>query len=534
VQGPLTTEERRLRWLLLGHAILSGLLACGYLIGRDTSTLAFLPNSFAKDVLFAVISVIGAADVRRFGWTALVLAAAYLGLVVGEIATLVIGGAPDVGVLGIEVGATTALLAWLAVDVAFMLWFFFWWSSAVRARYALRYLHPVAFVGLVALAEVLIEGRREAVPPENVAHNVDGYLADLQARRKWRVHLALAALGTWPLIPPLPALSPAARKRFLERRVEDVAAHRTFRPLRPVVQAAIRTGAQMSYLGYYGDRASWEAIGYTPYAARRPAAGVAARPDGRPLRTLALAPRDRYDTVVVGSGAAGAILASRLAESGRRVLVVERGPYVDPGEFTDDEVEQYLRLYNEGALQLARDFSLQVLQGMCVGGGTTINNALCVPPPAAVLGDWAERGLDRPALEAAIGEVRDWLGVSPIRPETTTIAAQRFAGAVGELGLPGRLELMDANLTTACRGSGYCNIGCAYGGKRAALDAVLPDAQRRSGLEVLPGVEVERIRPGGVAARRVSSGEELSIIADQVVVAAGAIGSSWLLQRSGL
>ena len=97
------------------------------------------------------------------------------------------------------------------------------------------------------------------------------------------------------------------------------------------------------------------------------------------------------------------------------MLVLERGPHVDPRQFTDDEVTQYLRLYNEGALQLATNFSLQVLQGMCVGGGTTINNALCLPPPGPVLDAWAERGIDRAGLEAAIGEIRTLLEVTPIR-----------------------------------------------------------------------------------------------------------------------
>ena len=128
-------------------------------------------------------------------------------------------------------------------------------------------------------------------------------------------------------------------------------------------------------------------------------------------------PRDaHYDTMVVGSGAAGAMLAYRFAEAGRKVLVLERGPHVDPREFTDDEVEQYLRLYNEGALQLATNFSLQVLQGMCVGGGTTINNALCLAAARRRCSThWEQRGLDRAALEAAIGEVRDWFDVTPIR-----------------------------------------------------------------------------------------------------------------------
>jgi len=541
VPGQPTAAERRLRALLVAHAIWSALLAAGYLAGGDTSTAAFIANSFSKDVLFVVVSALGAADVRRRAWLALVVAAGYVALVGGQVATLAWGGAPGQQLLGVHVSGTVFLLGWMAIDLVLAAWFAAWWVAAVRSAHGLRYLHPVAFLGLVALADVMIAGGREAVPPREVALRVDGYLADLRASGKWRVQLALVALCLWPLLtlrPPLPALGAATRRRFLQKRfVDEVAERRTLAPLRPVVEAMIRTGAQMSYLGYYGDERAAKAIGYVPFSARpHPPPGA---PPAPALRSLGVLPRDtRYDTVVVGSGAAGAVLAARFAESGRRVLVLERGPHADPRTFTEDEVEQYLRLYNEGALQLATNFSLQVLQGMCVGGGTTINNALCLAPPGPVLDVWERHGLDRAALEAAIGQIRQSLHVAPIRLETTTLAARRFAAAAEELALPGRLEVMEANVTGACVGCGYCNIGCAYGAKRAALDAILPSAQECFGLDVLADVEVERIVHEGDRATAVvgrhASGERVSVSADEVIVAAGPIASSWLLQRSGV
>jgi choline dehydrogenase-like flavoprotein len=541
VTGELTSAERRLRVLLILHAVWSFILAVGYIVDGDTATAAFIPNSFAKDILFVAISVLGAADVQRRGWAALIVSAGYLALVLGQIATLALGGAHGADLLGVHVSGTAFLLGWMAIDLGLAALFGAWWASAVRSACNLRYLHPVAFLGLSALAEVLVEGRGETIPPDDVAHNVDRYLATLKATSKWRVHAALIALCLWPLLtlrPPLPVLAPATRKRYLQRRlIEEVAERRTLAPIRPLVEAMIRTGAQMSYLGYYGDRRTWPAIGYVPFASRRN--GRPPRPSDPPeppLRCLTVPPRRRYDVLVVGSGAAGAVLAYRFAQAKRRVLVLERGPHVDPRRFTDDEVGQYLLLYNEGALQMASNFRLQVLQGICVGGGTTINNALCLQPPGPILDAWAECGVDRAALERAIEEIRGWLGVAPIRRETTTVAARRFACAAKEMRLPGRVERMEANLTERCLGTGYCNIGCAYGGKHAALDTLLPVAQERFELDVLADFEAEQIvhagdRAVGVAGRH-AGGERLTIPADEIVIAAGPIASSWLLQRS--
>jgi choline dehydrogenase-like flavoprotein len=541
----LTKPERRLRWLLIAHGIWSAVLACGYLAGGDTATLGFLPNSFGKDVLFVALSLIGAADVRRWGWTALVIAVGYVALVIGQVVALAIGGAPDMEVplIGGEIPAAVVLAGWMAIDVVLIVLFFGWWSAGVRARYGLRYLHPIGFGALSALAEVAVEGPGELLTADQVARNVDDYLADLDARGKWRVQGAFILVALWPLLtarPPLPMVAPAARKRFLERRfVNERARLKLPRLVRRPLQAGVRTACQMAYLGYYGDRRTWSSIGFTPYA-KRPRATPAPAPAIRPLQSLPAPPPDgtAYDTIVIGSGAAGGILAHRFAAAGRRVLVLERGPHVDPRAFRDDEVRQYLRLYNEGALELATTFSLQVLQGMCVGGGTTINNGLCLDPPAAILDEWEAHGIQRAGLEEAIGDVRRWLGIRAIDPATTSVAARSFGLAAQRLGLP--VELMDVNISDGCRGCGYCNIGCPYDAKRAMLDDVLPRAQRDfpGRLDVLADFHVERIvhtngRATGVTGSH-DGGAPITLRAGEIVIAAGAIGSSALLLRSRL
>src|SRR5262245_17397998 len=141
VTGELTSPERRLRVLLILHAAWSAVLAIGYLVGGDTASLGFLPNSFAKDVLFVLLSAVAAADIRRFGGLSLAIAAAYVALIIGQLATIAWGGAPDQDVLGlVKVSGTVALLAWMAADLILAVLFTWWWTAAVRSRYKLRYL----------------------------------------------------------------------------------------------------------------------------------------------------------------------------------------------------------------------------------------------------------------------------------------------------------------------------------------------------------------------------------------------------------
>src|SRR6202451_1066752 len=48
---------------------------------------------------------------------------------------------------------------------------------------------------------------------------------------------------------------------------------------------------------------------------------------------------DDVDFVVIGSGAAGGIIAKELSENGFRVVVLEQGPYLTEADFTHNEVK---------------------------------------------------------------------------------------------------------------------------------------------------------------------------------------------------
>jgi choline dehydrogenase-like flavoprotein len=414
-----------------------------------------------------------------------------------------------------------------------------------------RFLPRLGFKALAALAEVVTDPERLA--PEKVAANVDRYMGSFRAQRKWVVKVALVGLWLYPLRylhRPLPWMDRDKRRQFVEKRFVRDIAYRRIRFGRRLIQAMFRLSMQMAYLGYYGDEATFESVGYRPFSRRDRYDDAVRNVPAELPRLDCMSHADlngdtiSADAVVVGSGAAGAIVAYRLAEAGRRVLVLERGLHLHPSEFSEDEVQQISNLYADGALQLSRDFSFQVLQGMCVGGSTVVNNAVCFDIPQDVLEIWNgskhEAGLDQARLRESFAEVRRWLQIR--RPPSAFLqkGAEKFLEGVKALDLAAEVDVVEANIAD-CPGSGYCNIGCPFGAKLSMLDKVLPEGQERFGadnLRILPECRAEKIetRNGRAEAvlARLGDGRKVRVEARTMVVSGGAIASSWLLMQSGI
>jgi len=561
----LTGQELRLRrWMKVWSAsfALEIALYLWWAFAGPPGPRAFAVNSVAKDFVFLVLGVLVVCDVRRFGRLMTVVVLGHLAIAV-SIAALLIAGTTAVvfpGVpgplFGLELpglGDDWRLPAWLIAAVlasAHMGWLH---VTARRARYGLEFLWCTQHDTLVALAETVIDAPK--VPPAKVASDVDRYWAHFNGRDRTFVKLALLVVYAWPLLgasAPFPLMSPEGRRRFVERRF--IAKGRVLLP--GAVRAAIRFAIQMVYMGYYSDAATHAATGYVPFSRRgTPPPKVHSRlraedPDRVAAREL------EADVVIVGSGAAGGVLADRLVAQGHDVLMIERGDFVDPATFTENETEMYSRLYSDGAVQISRDFSFQVLQGRCVGGGTVVNNAVCFDLPQEVLDAWNQRGAGLPpSLAASSDFVRGLIRVERQQLAPRSLGVEKVVDAITRLGLtqlPYRSGSVEANIN-GCLGCGYCNIGCAYGKKQSMLDLVLPAAQRKADhrretdpgyagrLRVLPTCEVTSLERGsGARPYRVAGvnclvgaqRRELRVKARTVVVAGGAIHSSRLLQRS--
>ena len=566
---PLSREERHLRIALFAGAALFALEAAIYVpevFRGPAETRPFAINSVAKDVLFAALTALAAANLRRLSRLIGLVIAGHV-VILTLLGLLVVLGdsgtsfppprwLADIAPFS-EIAPEARLPVWLvscAVATAVLIWLY---RRALKVRYDLRYLCAIEHETVAAIADAIIVD--PAVPPREVATAVDHYWASLDIGYKRRLRLALWLACFIPLRyrkPPLPLMERARRQEFIEQRLLLGVATRKLDPrFRMAVQSSIRFAIQMVYSAYYNDERSYAATGYERFSKRKNYPGDP--PAHRPLRTIGPASVGKKwldeDVVVVGSGAGGAVVARELVRRGRRVLIVERGRHIERSEFVEDEALMYSRLYSDGALQTSRDFTFQVLQGMCVGGTTVVNNGVSFRLPDDLLSVWNgpefDAGLPPERLRRSFEAVESLIRVQPQTLKRPNPVKKRINDA-----LPGEpLVPVSANIED-CYGCGYCNIGCRFGRKLSMLDGVLPetqvwaDAERESRpgflgrLEILPECRVTEIlthddRATGVRCKlRLPDGgsQDIEISARTVVVAAGAIHSSRLLMQSGI
>jgi choline dehydrogenase-like flavoprotein len=555
--------ERWMRTLALVAGVCFVLSGAGYELGGLLDSTRglfvqwpFVTNSVVLSSTFGMLCFFVARDIRANLWMWGVIAS---GLVLSGLVGLAYLALLHTGYTrpfdGDRLSMTDVLWGFAGVHLLLALAFFALGTATWKKRLSLRYFAPIQYRALIAAAGTVIDGPAVRTP-EQIAQSVDHYVAKMTAKRTWLYRLAMLGVQFHPLLflkPPFSELSPRMRYEHVRSHFQKVAP--THKWVFNLPQVAIRMAQQLCFAAYYNHEDTWKAIGYAPYSERPGNHSSTRKADAEHDLDVELPADLTGDTLeseicIVGTGAGGGILACRLAEKGHDVLLLERGLYVEPRRFSEDEVEMVSSLYADGVMQQTEDFRFTILQGSCVGGSTTVNNSVCFDPPADVLARWNDvklhdAGLDLAKLDGSVGDVRKFLSVTEQGPGQLNPSGVRFLDGVDRLGLSPtvlRVGAVDANIKD-CLGCGYCNIGCAYGAKLSMLQTALPWAQRThpGKVRIVAECEVERIRAeSGSPARvtdvraRLSDGRRITVKAERFVVSAGTIASSYLLMRSGV
>ncbi len=250
------------------------------------------------------------------------------------------------------------------------------------------------------------------------------------------------------------------------------------------------------------------------------------------------------EAVVVGSGAGGGVVAGILAEAGRSVVVLDKGPNPDPRRMSQIEGDMLRHLYLDGGMFMTRSGSMPILAGSCLGGGTVINYTTSFPLPEATRAEWDRRsGLSlfrSQRFADSLERVQRRLGVGDAwtLPGRRDEILQRGLEALGWHCGVIRRNVSGCPDTVEC---GYCGYGCRAGAKNDTSRTYLRDAAA-AGARLLPQcdvteVNIERDRVTGVAGTVQGSDgarHKLTVNAQVVVVACGATNTPALLMRSRL
>jgi choline dehydrogenase-like flavoprotein len=299
---------------------------------------------------------------------------------------------------------------------------------------------------------------------------------------------------------------------------------------------------EIGHLGALPVRApalAWEGAiaGAEPVVASVPRRAVQTREVPRGVVETVAAPLTlRADVCIIGSGVGGSMAACRLSEAGRDVVILEAGPYRTAADYSFDENAALRDLYAEAGMRSTDDLAFSLLQGRCAGGGSTVNWMVMLRTPDHVLEEWARSYGVEDMSPAQMREVF----VRFERESNVGAVAEHAHSRSNRLLLDGsrklgwRVESANVN-ARECMRSGMCGLGCPYDAKQSALKTYLARALA-AGATLYCETSAERITRAAqgwtVSAR--SGGHALTITARTIVMAAGAVETPALLQRSGL
>lgn len=236
------------------------------------------------------------------------------------------------------------------------------------------------------------------------------------------------------------------------------------------------------------------------------------------------------DVAIAGAGPAGCTLARELARKGKKVILIEQGPYNKA--FFGNPLGILYRMEKSPHLFPTRRTmeGYSVMLGRGVGGGTLLYAGSAFLP-----GDdyWREYGIefDKDMVEDAARET--WYNMPP--DEFIGQGTRRIWQAANDIGIPFDKVARHMDFRKCVSGCDCCVMGCARDAKWTAIEYA--DEAVRYGAMLLSNTKVTGIIvEGGVACglRAKGRGGEYKINAKVTICSCGGVHTAELLQKIGI
>ena len=240
---------------------------------------------------------------------------------------------------------------------------------------------------------------------------------------------------------------------------------------------------------------------------------------------------------VIGSGVGGSVAACTLAEGGRDVVVLESGAFRSAADFSTEEVVAMRSLYADAGFRATEDAAMSILQARCVGGGSVVNWMVMLRTPDYVLDEWQRvYGVE----DMSPSQMRSTFERFERENNVARVAdgAHSRANRIlleGSRALGWRADSANVN-ARECLRSGLCGMGCPYDAKQSMPKTYLRRALS-AGAKLYSGVHVDRVAvypQHHMLTAQTAAGIRVIVNAAKVIVAAGAVETPALLQRSGI
>jgi len=397
---------------------------------------------------------------------------------------------------------------------------------------------------LVAMADTFIGGMGHPGSPIRVAASMEETFRRLPSeadRRRLRLIVGILSRrsGTFLLTGhPVPF-----HRWSREQRVRVMSSWSTSRiTFRRQLFQVFKRLSLLAFLGDTEDDGTnpvWPEIGYPGPVSVPPATPKSIR-----TTTLEGDTTLSCDAVVVGSGAGGGVVAAELSAAGKDVIVLEEGGYYNEADFNQLELAMMRKLYYQGGFAATADAAIALIAGGCLGGGTVVNYTTSFRTPDWLREEWASRyGLSAFTTDeysASMDAVYERLGVNA---NHSRVSARERVLERGMRRLGWHTGYMPRNVQgcTQDERCGFCGYGCQIGAKQSTLKTYLMDAYRRRA-RIVVNCTVDRvvIEDGRAVGLRATVRQPdmpaftLIVRSHAVVVAAGAIGTPAILQRSAV